>query len=181
MTSAGTAAAATRRRSLAAGLVTALVAAGLVAGGWTAEARTALAVVPSGDPAVTQARMSNNTFERRVKRQINKRRAARDLPRVRVVSECLDGYAEDWAETIAQTGLMVHRDQTIILADCELSWAGENLARGTDLTPKSTVKAWMNSPDHRAVLLKRRANRAGIGVRKDSEDRTVVVLNFGDK
>jgi uncharacterized protein YkwD len=157
------------------------VAAGLLVGAPSAEAWPAAADVPGSGTGVAATSISNNTFERRVQRQVNKRRAARDLPKVRIVSECLDGYAEDWAETIAQTGLMVHRDQTVILASCELSWAGENLARGTDLTPKSTVKAWMDSPDHRAVLLKRRANRAGIGVRKDGEDRTVVVLNFGDK
>lgn len=153
-------------------LVLALLAAGHPGAGATVPP----AAVPTAEPGIT-----NNTFEDRVLRQINKRRAARDLPKVRIVSKCLERYAEDWAETIAQTGLLVHRDQSIIVTDCELRWAGETLARGSSLTPASTVKAWMKSSGHRAVIMKRRADRAGIGVRKDAEDRTVVVLNFGDK
>jgi uncharacterized protein YkwD len=165
-------------RTLAAGVVAALVTTSLMTGGGNAQAASTGA---GGGTVVAETSISNNTFERRVLRQINKRRAARDLRRVKIVSDCLDGYAEDWAETIARTGLLIHRDQAIIVAGCELVWAGEALARGTGLTPKGTVKAWMNSPDHKAVIMKRRANRAGIGVRKDAEGRTVVVLNFGDK
>jgi hypothetical protein len=38
----------------------------------------------------------------------------------------------------------------------------------------------MKSPTHRAVIMKRRGNRVGIGVRYDSDDRAVVVLDAGD-
>jgi uncharacterized protein YkwD len=47
------------------------------------------------------------------------------------------------------------------------SWVvGENLAWGTDRlsTPRQTVAAWMNSPGHRANILKRRFREIGIGV-----------------
>lgn len=47
------------------------------------------------------------------------------------------------------------------------SWlVGENLAWGTDRlsTPQQTVTNWMNSPGHRANILKRRYREIGIGV-----------------
>ncbi len=47
------------------------------------------------------------------------------------------------------------------------SWlVGENLAWGTETlsTPRQTVVNWMNSPGHRANILKRRFREIGIGV-----------------
>lgn len=47
------------------------------------------------------------------------------------------------------------------------SWSvGENLAWGTGVlsSPRATVRAWMQSPDHRANLLDRRFADVGIGV-----------------
>jgi uncharacterized protein YkwD len=80
------------------------------------------------------ARLAANTFEKRVLRQVNKRRNAKELRRFRGNS-CLDGYAEDWAQQIATTGLMVHQEMSVILLGCDLTWAGEALARGSSLTP----------------------------------------------
>ena len=47
------------------------------------------------------------------------------------------------------------------------SWrAGESLAwgRGTRATPRAIVRAWMDSPPHRANILGRRFRDLGIGV-----------------
>jgi uncharacterized protein YkwD len=47
------------------------------------------------------------------------------------------------------------------------SWlVGENLAWGTHSlsTPRQTVTSWMNSPGHRANILKRRFREIGIGI-----------------
>jgi uncharacterized protein YkwD len=47
------------------------------------------------------------------------------------------------------------------------SWSvGENLAwgSGTLATPRATVRAWMQSPDHRANLLDPRFREVGIGI-----------------
>jgi uncharacterized protein YkwD len=43
--------------------------------------------------------------------------------------------------------------------------AGETLAwhRGWRLSPRRTVRRWMHSPGHRAVLLSSRYNRIGVG------------------
>ena len=46
------------------------------------------------------------------------------------------------------------------------SWAGEIVGVGGD--PRSVVKAWLDSPEHRDILLHRKARLAGAGaVRRD--------------
>ena len=45
-------------------------------------------------------------------------------------------------------------------------WVGENLAwgRGPDAAPEAIVRAWLQSPSHRRVVLSARYRRVGIGV-----------------
>jgi uncharacterized protein YkwD len=118
-------------------------------------------------------------FENRIVVQINKRRKKADLKPVRYFDSCVDGFSERWARHLASTGEFVHRNQRKILRRCDLTWVGETLVRGTALTPVSAVKAWMHSPEHRAVLMKPRANRAGVGVRLGG-GKVYAVLNFAD-
>ncbi|MBB6625893.1 CAP domain-containing protein [Nocardioides sp. KIGAM211] len=119
-------------------------------------------------------------YENRVVIGINKARKAHDLTPVRYFSSCVDHFSESWARHLADTGLFEHRNQNKILRKCNLSWVGETLVRGTLITPGQMVKAWMHSPEHRVIILKKRANRAGVGVRLDSQGRFVGVLNFAD-
>ena len=51
-----------------------------------------------------------------------------------------------------------------MLRRCDQGWAGENLVRGTLLTPSMTVDAWLASPSHREILMKKRARLAGVAV-----------------
>ena len=54
------------------------------------------------------------------------------------------------------------------------SWTvGENLAWGTGqrATPRATLRAWMNSPAHRANVLTRRFRHVGIGIAYDAPAR----------
>lgn len=119
-------------------------------------------------------------YENRVVVGINRARKAHDLKPVRYFDSCVDHFSEGWARHLADTGLFEHRNQTKILNKCDLHWVGETLVRGTLLTPEEMVKAWLNSPEHRAIILKKRANRAGVGVRLDGQGRFVGVLNFAD-
>ena len=119
-------------------------------------------------------------YENRVVHLVNERRAHAGLHRVRWFGSCIDGFSERWAGHLAATGAFVHRDQHQILDRCGMTWAGETLVRGTAITPRQVVRAWMRSPGHRAVLMKPRANRAGVGVRIDGQGRVIGVLNFGD-
>jgi uncharacterized protein YkwD len=69
------------------------------------------------------------------------------------------------------------------------AWSlGENIAWGTGYlaTPKSTVKAWMNSPGHRANILKGSFREIGIGINlgapvnlRASESGATYTTNFG--
>lgn len=119
-------------------------------------------------------------FESRILVAVNRIRARKDLPRVRVFQSCVDGYAERWAQRLKRREELVHRDLDDVLDGCNINWVGENLVRGTALTPQVAVRAWMDSPPHRRVLLKPRASWAGIGVRVD-DGMTYAVLNFGDR
>ena len=159
-----------------------VVSLGLMAGGtalvtWPAEAKTW--VGPKADPEVDPMQ-DLDEFENRVLGAVNKARVAAGLKKVRVFQSCVDGYSERWARRIKKTGELAHRDQMKVLAGCDLTWTGEALVRGAGLTPKVAVDAWLRSPSHRAVLMKKRARWAGVGVRIDGQGRVVGVLNFGD-
>lgn len=142
-----------------------------------ASARTWLA--PAADHAV-DPQQDLEEFENRILVRINRARARHDLKRVRLFESCVDRKSETWARRIKRTGTFEHRDQWGVLASCDLTWTGETLVRGIGLTPKVAVRAWLDSPSHRAVILKPRARWAGIGVRVDGQGRTIGVLNFGD-
>ncbi|PVG83857.1 hypothetical protein DDE18_06035 [Nocardioides gansuensis] len=120
------------------------------------------------------------TFEQQLIVEINKARERARVPVIRVADACLDGIAEDWSRHLVDLGDLLHRDQSVVLRRCHQSWAGENLIRGSRLTPAQAVQAWLASPAHKAVLLKHRASRIGIAVRRDGRGRYVGVLNLGD-
>ena len=165
-------------RSIAA----AVVAVGLTAGGTalvTAPAEAQTWVGPHADPEVDPLQ-DLEEFENRVLAEINQARVAEGLRRVRVFQSCVDGYSERWARHIKRTGRFAHRNQARVLNGCDLTWTGETLVRGTSLTPEVAVTAWLNSPSHYAVIMKKRARWAGVGVRIDADGRVVGVLNFGD-
>jgi uncharacterized protein YkwD len=163
-----------RARATAAAVALAVLAVCL--GGLAVTARPASATAASE----TDILLDLNLFEDRILAVVNKHRKAADLKPVRSMSRCVDRFSERWARHLAETGEFVHRDQNRILRRCDLTWVGEDLVRGTGFTPASAVRAWLGSPGHRAVLMKPRANQAGIGVRIDAQGRIVGVLNFAD-
>ncbi|MGZ5398427.1 MAG: CAP domain-containing protein [Nocardioides sp.] len=155
----------------------ALVAASAALFAAPAQAKTWLA--PAADIGVDPLTHLNE-FENRMLIQINKARAKAGLKKVRLFESCVDDTSERWALRIKRTGEFEHRDQMSVINRCDLAWTGETLVRGTGLTPESAVNAWLNSPSHYDVIMKKRARWAGIGVRIDSDLRVVGVLNFGD-
>jgi len=58
-------------------------------------------------------------------------------------------------------------------------WAGENIAMG-QRTPEEVVRAWMNSPGHKANILKKEFGRLGVGVAMDNNGRLHWSQNFTD-
>ena len=105
--------------------------------------------------------MSSGTYESKVQYHINKKRAARGLPKLRLES-CTDGTAERWAQHLAQSGSFYHQDMGSIIDKCNAYYAGETLGRGA-ISPRKLVYLWMHSPAHKDVLLSRHARRIGIG------------------
>lgn len=152
-------------------------------------ATTMTAVTAPAQSATWAPRVSNSfdpardrdQFESRILVRINKARARHGLSRVKVFHSCVDGYAERWSRNLKRRDALVHRDLTSMINGCNLNWVGETLVSGTGLTPGSAVRAWLDSPPHRAVLLKDRARWAGVGVRVNAEGRVFAVLNFGDR
>ena len=120
---------------------------------------------------------SLDEFEDQLMVEINKARRANGMRRIGLYDACTDRMAEQWGAHLASTGLFEHRDQRQVLRRCDVTWAGENLVRGTGLTPAAMVQAWLDSPGHRVILLHTNARRAGVSVTGDTQGRLVGVLN----
>jgi uncharacterized protein YkwD len=134
----------------------------------------ATARTPSAAPSARAASMVQ--YEDRLMSEINEARRTGGLRPIRHDS-CVDRMAEGWSRRIVRTGVLEHRNQDQVLDACNTVWAGENLVRGTGLSPAAMVRAWLNSPGHREILLHSNAKRAGIGVSRDGAGRLVGVLN----
>ena len=157
-----------------------VTAAALVVAATVAPADAAAYRVPAPDYSVNPATHPNE-YANRIVARINDARARAGLSRLRVYQTCLDRHAERWARHLAESGRLEHRNQYRVLDACNLHWTGETLARGAGgLNPGEMVRAWMHSPGHRAVLMKPRANLAGVAIRRDAQGRVVVVVNLGD-
>ncbi|MCD6638612.1 MAG: CAP domain-containing protein [Nocardioides sp.] len=116
-------------------------------------------------------------YENQLMVEINRARQVRGIRRIARFDQCVDRLSERWGRRIARTGIFAHRDQQQVISECRVSWAGENLVRGSMLAPEDMVQAWLNSPGHRKILLSRRARRAGVAVKRDAQGRYIGVLN----
>jgi uncharacterized protein YkwD len=72
-----------------------------------------------------------------------------------------------FAHTSPTGSTLVHRVVASGFVTYGQWWAGETLAWGSGSygTPSAVVKAWMRSPEHRAILLSPRYHLVGIGCR----------------
>lgn len=106
----------------------------------------------------------------------NEIRADRDLPLLRenfrlrraAVAHTSDMVSRGFFEHTTPNGVtMVDRIMASRYASSRVGWAfGENLAWGTGrlATPRSIMRAWMDSPGHRANVVRRAYREIGIGV-----------------
>ena len=156
-----------------AALTGAALALGLTA---TTTAAPATAAQTQTATATTATALMADTYERRVQRLVNRRRAHRNLPRLRLAA-CPDRVAEEWSLHLAVTRLFEHRSMTYVLRRCDARYAGETLGRGS-MSPRKLVRMWMHSPAHRDVLLSRKSRRIGVGATTDVLGRWVVAANF---
>ena len=95
-------------------------------------------------------------------------------------SSVLNGYAQSWANWMAQNQTMVHQDLNNILAGTSFNTIGENLLEGPGgMSAGSMEAAWMNSPPHRANILSGAFSAAGVGMATSSDGRIWVCVDFG--
>lgn len=128
--------------------------------------------------AAVDASASSDQLEDALMVRINQARAAHGLRKIWSFDVCTDQLAEKWGARIARTGVLEHRDQREVIRKCDNSWAGETLVRGTGLSPETMVELWLDSPGHREILLSPRAKRAGVAITRDSQGRTIGVVNL---
>jgi uncharacterized protein YkwD len=95
-------------------------------------------------------------------KKINKIRRAHGKARLRP-SYSLFVSAKLYALRMMRSNYFGHQARIPVAA--RFRAAGETLAwhSGWRLTPRRTVRRWMHSPPHRAVLLSSRFNRLGVG------------------
>lgn len=137
--------------------------------------------VPTRDqpaPSATSQTLTLDEFETSLMVTINEARIANGRRPIALFDSCTDRLAERWGRRIVRSGIFAHRDQRRVLRRCGTTWAGEALVRGAQLTPRSMVDLWMDSPPHREILLSPRARYAGVAVVPDAQGRLVGVLNL---
>ena len=95
--------------------------------------------------------------------KINQVRARNGLPPLRTSGALLSSTAR-FSSTIVRTDVFAHRSR--VSAGKRFHKLGEALAMhtGTRLGVSSTVRMWLRSPTHRAVILTRSMNLIGAGV-----------------
>lgn len=86
----------------------------------------------------------------------NAERSARGLPALQWDNQ-LGGLAQGWSEHMAATGNFAHRNLSQVLQRpdyARFQRLGENILVGTcGMSARDIVRAWMNSPGHRANIL----------------------------
>jgi uncharacterized protein YkwD len=102
----------------------------------------------------------------------NDLRSARGLPRMRV-SATLSKLAYRHSVAMAREGRLWHND--ISSATDHWVWLGQNVGVGSSVA--SLQQAFMDSPPHRANILRRKANLFGVGT-YISYGRIWVTVNF---
>lgn len=133
--------------------------------------------IRDGDVALASTTsMTSDTYESRVQALVNLRRSNHGLRRLRFAA-CPDGTAERWSRYLAEHDAFYHQSMTSVLDMCNAVYAAETLGRGS-MTPRQLVRLWMESPEHRAILLSPKSRRIGIGATRDAYGRWVVAANF---
>jgi uncharacterized protein YkwD len=170
------------RRVLATVAVTVFVGVGVAASPATATVSTITTSSAVTSPAMRLSAVAvrpafdRQTYENEVKLYVNKERRKRGLPAL-AWAGCTDTVAEHWASYLASHDAFYHQSMTALLRRCNARYAGETLAKG-NITPRTLVSLWMNSPDHRHVMLSSSPHRIGIGAVPNSHGQWVVAANF---
>jgi uncharacterized protein YkwD len=127
---------------------------------------------PADSAASPQTTYANQAFT-----ATNNNRAARNLPKLSP-SSCLKQFAAKQAQKMADQSRLFHQPLAPIANRCHLRAAGENVAYGFP-NGSAVVRAWMNSPPHRANILNRNYRQMAIAARQNSKGAWYVAQVFG--
>jgi uncharacterized protein YkwD len=95
-------------------------------------------------------------------------------------SSALAGYAQSWANWMAQNQSLTHQDLGRVLAGTTFSSVAENILDGPGgMSTWQMEGAWMASPSHRQNILNGGYSAAGVGMATSSDGRIWVAVEFG--
>jgi uncharacterized protein YkwD len=92
----------------------------------------------------------------------------------------LGGIAQNWANWMAQNLSLSHQNLGGIIGGTGFHTMGENILVGpASMSAGAMESAWMNSPGHRANILKPEFTAAGVGAAVSADGRIWVCVDFG--
>jgi uncharacterized protein YkwD len=114
-------------------------------------------------------------------RELNRIRHSHGLPGLRG-SPSLHRSSTRYARYLMRRGVFAHRARLAVAS--RFHWAGENLElhSGWAAKPRSTVRRWMGSAGHRALILSSDFRLIGVGRARgwfNSSAATIWVAHFG--
>jgi uncharacterized protein YkwD len=138
----------------------------------------------------------NSTYRWRLFLAINETRAAHGLAPVHLASG-LRNAAQAHSNDMVSRNYFAHTSPTGSTLSYRIIhstfrtwgawWAGENLAWGTGTigSPRSVIRMWLASPEHRSILLSSRYTYVGVGRAvgqfEGFEDAAVWTVDFGHR
>ena len=111
-------------------------------------------------PAPSAARSGAGDYAASAHRSTNAKRDNHGIDTL-TRNACLKKFARKQARRMARQGRMFHQPLKKVQNDCDMGWAGENVAYGFG-TGKAVVKAWIKSPGHRENILRPQFESMGI-------------------
>jgi uncharacterized protein YkwD len=108
----------------------------------------------------------------------NDQRVKRDRKALKP-NACLRKHAVWQARKMANREKIWHQDLRTVLADCDMSWVGENVAAGFPSGRTVVNNGWMESRDHRKNLLARKFRLMKVAARKGDDGRWYAAQVFG--
>ncbi|MFN8028118.1 MAG: CAP domain-containing protein [Acidimicrobiia bacterium] len=132
--------------------------------------------------ANTSATPPTDAVQNGVLQAMNADRQANGVPPLQW-SPKLANTAGNWAANESRVNSMYHQDLSALLYSPDYAgWytLGENLLVGPGgMSVAQMEQAWMNSPAHRANILNRSFNAAGVGYVRGPDGRLWTVVDFG--
>ena len=147
-------------------------------------AKAAFVVALSVGSTSASDRMDETVRSDRTVHLVNQERASRGLPALRR-SPRLDAAARSHVDWMTRTGRVSHTGKRGTRVQnrardmgYEPCYAGETIAYGPP-TQEIVVRAWMNSPSHKRVIVSRKAGEIGVAAARDAKGHPYWVMVTG--